>query len=438
MTAEIAIMNTEAIALAADSAVTIDTGFGGKIYNTVNKLFALSKSVPVGVMIYGRADIMGVPWESIIKAHRAKIGSKRFGTVKEYASHFTTFVSTIDRLFPTDIQTQYFRETAISAFHAIRRDFEGQIKKVIADKGKVTPNEIQYALDKAVEDFSQFLAAKKLLRGVKASQVDIFGKRYLKLVKEAVAHVFQKLPLSGAAIRKLARIPPELFCRRAFNQNDSGVVVAGFGENQIFPSLEHLVFGGITDGVLRYDILANARIAHDNRAVIQPFAQSEMVQAFMEGIDPKCQEVIDSYWNTIVTQFPADVIKAMPRLKGKTQQDAIKKLEDAGRRILVEFGRQLDDYQRKRHIAPIIRAIAVLPKDLLAEVAESLVNLTSFKRRISMDSAETVGGPIDVAVISRGDGFVWIKRKHYFKPELNPQFMAQYFGGRHEAKGKKS
>jgi hypothetical protein len=71
----------------------------------------------------------------------------------------------------------------------------------------------------------------------------------------------------------------------------------------------------------------------------------------------------------------------------------------------------------------------VLPKDLLAEVAESLVNLTSFKRRISMTSAETVGGPIDVAVISRGDGFVWIKRKHYFKPELNPQFMSQYSGG---------
>ena len=48
--------------------------------------------------------------------------------------------------------------------------------------------------------------------------------------------------------------------------------------------------------------------------------------------------------------------------------------------------------------------------------------------------AETVGGPIDVAVISKGDGFVWIKRKHYFKPELNPHFIKNYFreGGEHE------
>ena len=41
--------------------------------------------------------------------------------------------------------------------------------------------------------------------------------------------------------------------------------------------------------------------------------------------------------------------------------------------------------------------------------------------------AETVGGPIDVAVISKGDGFIWIKRKHYFEGDMNPQFFANYF-----------
>lgn len=59
-------------------------------------------------------------------------------------------------------------------------------------------------------------------------------------------------------------------------------------------------------------------------------------------------------------------------------------------------------------------------------MAESLVNLTSFKRRITAEM-ETVGGPIDVAVISKGDGFVWIKRKHYFEKDLNPGFFAKYY-----------
>ena len=66
--------------------------------------------------------------------------------------------------------------------------------------------------------------------------------------------------------------------------------------------------------------------------------------------------------------------------------------------------------------------------DELAAMAESLVTLTSFKRRISMEK-ETVGGPVDVAVISKGDGFIWIKRKHYFDPRLNPGFIAKYYRG---------
>jgi hypothetical protein len=37
-----------------------------------------------------------------------------------------------------------------------------------------------------------------------------------------------------------------------------------------------------------------------------------------------------------------------------------------------------------------------------------------------------VGGAVDVAVISRGDGFVWLKRKHYFSQELNPTWATQH------------
>jgi hypothetical protein len=67
MTTEIAIMNKSAIALAADSAVTFSKPDGQpKIYNTVNKLFALSKYQPVGIMVFDSAELIGLPWEPII------------------------------------------------------------------------------------------------------------------------------------------------------------------------------------------------------------------------------------------------------------------------------------------------------------------------------------------------------------------------------------
>jgi hypothetical protein len=86
----------------------------------------------------------------------------------------------------------------------------------------------------------------------------------------------------------------------------------------------------------------------------------------------------------------------------------------------------MQTYVRKNYVNPVANVVSMLPKDELATMAETFVNLTSFKQKVST-GRETVAGPIDVAVISKGDGFVWIKRKHYFKPELNPQFFANYY-----------
>ncbi|MDR1306962.1 MAG: hypothetical protein LBK74_05270, partial [Treponema sp.] len=90
MTAEVAIMNIQGIALAADSAVTLGTG---KTYNSADKLFALSKYHPVGIMIYSSASIMGIEWEIIIKTYRDFLGKKSFDTLSEYAGDFINYLS---------------------------------------------------------------------------------------------------------------------------------------------------------------------------------------------------------------------------------------------------------------------------------------------------------------------------------------------------------
>ena len=86
---------------------------------------------------------------------------------------------------------------------------------------------------------------------------------------------------------------------------------------------------------------------------------------------------------------------------------------------------QVQRYTNRAYASPIVQMISLLPRDELANLAESLVALTSLKRRVSND-VETVGGAIDVALISKSDGFVWIKRKYYFPEDLNPQFNRNY------------
>jgi len=91
-----------------------------------------------------------------------------------------------------------------------------------------------------------------------------------------------------------------------------------------------------------------------------------------------------------------------------------------------DFSSALIKHAKDVYTNPILTSLEYLGKTELAMMAETLVNLTSFKQKIS-DELETVGGPIDVAVISKGEGFVWIKRKYYFEKEINPHFIAKYY-----------
>lgn len=70
MTSEIVIMTSNAIAMAADSAVTV---YGSKTYNGVNKLFMLSNSPSVGIMFYNNTNFLEFPYETIIKEFRNSI-----------------------------------------------------------------------------------------------------------------------------------------------------------------------------------------------------------------------------------------------------------------------------------------------------------------------------------------------------------------------------
>ena len=54
------------------------------------------------------------------------------------------------------------------------------------------------------------------------------------------------------------------------------------------------------------------------------------------------------------------------------------------------------------------------------DLAEFLVDLTEGFSRYTPGAA-TVGGPIEIAAITKHEGFKWVKRKHYFRDELNPE-----------------
>jgi RecJ-like exonuclease len=98
------------------------------------------------------------------------------------------------------------------------------------------------------------------------------------------------------------------------------------------------------------------------------------------------------YADNMKQQGTGDLYVAFEKLKEKLEEDIF--------------------YYRQENIAdPIMNLVSFMNVDEMTKLAETLVNLTSLKQQFSMNSKETVGGPVDIAFVSKENGFEWIYRK---------------------------
>ena len=429
MTAEIVIMNKQAIALASDSAVTMTHEMGDKIKTSANKLFALSKYHPVGIMIYNNADLMGIPWETIIKIYRNKLGAKEFDSLKEYSDDFIEFLDNDNSLFSDSIQKEYLLFAVYAYFYFIEEHILNIVESIISEKQKITQNEIKKRISKIIEEHYEKWTNASNIPSIPDSHENEIIDKYGEIIDEVMHEVFQELPISKLHSDQLKEIAASLFSKfpdGIISPNLSGVVFAGFGEKEFFPFTKAYEIEGIINNKLKYRESLSEEISHKTDASIIPFAQRDMVDTFMEGIDPTYRNLEGSYLTKIFDEYTELVLNILENKATGNKSKSKKILQKSTEKIITDFQKKLENYRQKTYTDPVLSVVSMLSKDELAAMAETLVNLTSFKRKITIGS-ETVGGPIDVAVISKGDGFVWIKRKHYFKPELNPHFFANYY-----------
>ncbi len=86
-------------------------------------------------------------------------------------------------------------------------------------------------------------------------------------------------------------------------------------------------------------------------------------------------------------------------------------LEDKKIKHIMELCQQMLTVPMVTPPMPIQDAI-----DLAEFLVETTINFSKFA-----PGAPTVGGPIEIAAITKHEAFKWIKRKHYFDVKLNPQ-----------------
>lgn len=423
MTAEIAILNTVGVALAADSAVTLEVrsqnSTDKKIFNSTNKLFALSKFHPVGIMVFGNASLMGLPWEIIIKNYRSQLWKKGFDNLFEYADDFLKY---LEHILPEEEQEKYFEGFVNSYFDLICKAIKKEVAEITANNKKIPLAGIKKTVTDKIDGRLGEMRERPLLPHMpKDFDVQVTRKQK-KVIDEVIERVFVKLPISKVNRSALIEIAGLLFVKDIFPNNSTGVVVAGYGRKDNFPSLIALNVASVINNTVKYSVRQKAKIDYSSGAVIVPFAQNEMVYTFMEGINPEYKEMIKGTLSDLLENYPRILLDSIEQIQKHDKENMLNVMQS----VREEIEKKWDEFQQSKYVSPVLDAVRALPKDELAIMAETLVNLTSFKRKMSLE-AETVGGPIDVAVISKGDGFVWIKRKHYFSPDLNHHFFSNYY-----------
>lgn len=430
MTAEIAVLNRNAIALAADSAVTLQLPEGTKIYHT-NKLFTLSKYRPVGIMIYGSADFMRVPWETLIKNFRQQLQNRGFDHLQGYADAFLRFVERNSSYFPVSVQRAFCYEWALHWSHTLRLKFTKAVEEKLKSGKAVSAKQARGMFKSILRDEIRHLRMHRHLPRFSRRRSAAIPRYFRIPLRRAIRDQLQQLAFP-TIFQQLENACALAFVKDLYWFGESGIVVAGYGEKDIFPSLRCYKLDGIIGTRLRMieergkkcDI---SNTTGDSAAVIA-FAQSEMVSLFMNGIDDDYAQFVHAFIaNSLLQGYPSVISKLISsRVSQSIRSKIAQMLTKVGRQLTESLTKDLRQYAKAMHSDPIVEIVNHLPTLELAGIAEALVNLTSFKRHVTRQ-AETVGGPIDVAVISRGDGFIWIKRKHYFTKELNPQFLANYY-----------
>ena len=418
MSAGICIMNKHAIALAADSAVTIGQHLA--IHNSANKLFALSKVAPVGVIIYSNAELMHLPVEIIIKQYKEKCGNKNYPTLAHFVADFFNFLISNKALFHFEQnEKRYVKSLYCDLLAGLNGDYQRMVKNQISVvQRELTEDELKEIQQKAVTATCDFVNSHHSI-----PNFDVLSYIRANYFSEISTYIQDTFPwVTTEQMNSLCESVCIAYNKQFFRNGYVGIAFAGYGENDIFPCMIHIHISGIINGQIRYIKKEQVEITESTPSSISPLAQTDVMETFLFGIN-------DSFINDIAREIPAQIQSAFNSIDDSLVAPGRKsEVQNSLNTTASSVVDQIIQKARKQYLFPITDSIATLPIEELSLLAESMINITSLRRKVAIDNnIGTVGGPVDLAIISKGEGFIWLKRKHYFKSELNPQYIYSHY-----------
>lgn len=419
MTAIVGTINRRGVAFAADSAATHTISSRHKITNHANKIFELSKYNPVGVAICGNLDLLGMPWEDIFKIYRNQLKNLSKKLLSDYSKDFFSFIN--QKIVPSLCDKQ---KSDLSFFiNSFLQEILDLAKDEIKKTGEIlNDNTLFSALLLILDGFIELYSKKDKCLGFE----DYTLEQFVIYSGEIIDNTLMEYLSSPNCPKNFSeKFINALFLIITSNIHvylvTTEIIIWGYGEDELFPSYESFVVSLAFDNKVKYTSKSKYVVSNDNVACVEPFAQTDVANTVVRGIDSDLRIQFYNTYKSSLNTFKDEIISKLHDASAPMALiDIFKSLDvDAYTNVYIQ---SMDEYIQKNYIEKLVNTISYLSKEDLADMAESLVRMTYLKRRITSEE-ESVGGPVDVAVITKGDGFIWLKRKHYFSPELNHHYF---------------
>lgn len=399
MTAQIAIINKRAVVLASDSATTVTQKGPSKVFNTTTKIHKLTDKQAVSVMTNSSANFLDIPWEIVVDLYREHIKDQELMKLEDYFYNFIEFLENSPNITNYDRQHNFFDVWCTKEILHLRRLYQN-IKR----------NDEVFL--KKEQEYLDTLRKEKytIIDGGKWEEVK---QEVTNFLKSFTSFPFYEDPeFINKHFDFIVDMLTEVFFKR-FASFKSQVIFAGFGKEDFYPTVLSALVEGIYDKKVR---ISKASITEIGGVIkgyggppssIIPFAQYDGAKVLLEGVGGDIEKYVqDNFRATDDTLV--NFINSHALLKNFEEKDKKRLIDDITKfnnRMFNEFTSKLKNYKYDKYTQPITSTVTFMNLTEMIELARTLVNLTSVRRKFSIKDEETVGGPIKVISITKGEGF---------------------------------
>lgn len=196
------------------------------------------------------------------------------------------------------------------------------------------------------------------------------------------------------------------------------LVFAGYGGNELMPHIYERYVYGIDHRKLMHKPNKGFELTSEDKEVtVYAQGQPEIIQSYING-------VVDSHIDKLINGHITILKESIQRLSYEylPEEEAI--LLDVNALPINSFRKRLAsviDRCKEESKKEWLDSIKDYNLQKMASLAENLIKATELRKKI-MNEAEEVGGLIDLAIISKNDGFQWLNRKSWYDPSRGGQY----------------